>query len=432
MKFLCAYCSIYVYDSEKGDPSSGAMPGVVPKDFPEEWRCPVCGKPREYMQAVSEDIYANKLEHYSKTSAALPGEVQKHDINYYRSVARKQLTGICGEYNVCNGGPDRMCYGQKFGAPIGFGGAGQSNTFHENYLALKRYKLKERLVKKHVDPDLTLTLFGRKLVAPVFPAPMSGVRNSMADVMPEEDFYRAILKGAMAFGNFGFVGNTALVPDDTGLEAVKEVGAGVPVFKPQSQERLLDLLKKCDVPEVLAVGVDLDGAGSTTWARLGKPVYRKSEGELREIVDSTSKPVLFKGVVSIEDARAVFDSGAAAIGVSNHGGRVLDSGLGVADVLPEITKELKGKITILADGAVRTGFDVLKILALGADAALIGRPLARMAISGGAEAVRMYLDYVEGDLRSAMVMTGCDRLDEATRDILTLLPEREGGPDAFM
>ncbi|HXZ24166.1 MAG TPA: alpha-hydroxy-acid oxidizing protein, partial [Methanomassiliicoccales archaeon] len=148
--------------------------------------------------------------------------------------------------------------------------------------------------------------------------------------------------------------------------------------------------------------------------------------------DSTSKPVLFKGVVSIEDARAVLDSGAAAIGVSNHGGRVLDSGLGVADVLPGITKELKGKITILADGAVRTGFDVLKILALGADAALIGRPLARMAISGGAEAVRMYLDYVEGDLRSAMVMTGCDRLDEATRDILTLLPEREGGPDAFM
>jgi isopentenyl diphosphate isomerase/L-lactate dehydrogenase-like FMN-dependent dehydrogenase len=187
----------------------------------------------------------------------------------------------------------------------------------------------------------------------------------------------------------------------------------------------------CDVSQVLAVGVDLDGAGSTTWARLGKPVYRKSEDELRELVDSTDKPVLFKGIVSLEDATAVLDSGAAAIGVSNHGGRVLDSGLGVADVLPGIAKELKGKITILADGGVRTGYDVLKMLALGADAVLIGRPLARMAISGGAQAVRMYLDYVEGDLRSAMVMTGCDRLQEVSRDILALLPGREGGPDAF-
>ena len=80
-----------------------------------------------------------------------------------------------------------------------------------------------------------------------------------------------------------------------------------------------------------------------------------------ELVDSTEKPVIFKGIMSIEDAVKVLDSGAGACYVSNHGGRVLDGGQGMADVLPEIANEISGKIPILADGAVRTGFDVLKV-----------------------------------------------------------------------
>lgn len=72
----------------------------------------------------------------------------------------------------------------------------------------------------------------------------------------------------------------------------------------------------------------------------------------------------------------------------------------------------------MADGAVRTGFDVLKILALGADTAHIGRPLLRMSIGGGAEAVEMYYNYVKSDLRRAMIMTGCDTLKDVSRKIL--------------
>ncbi len=169
---------------------------------------------------------------------------------------------------------------------------------------------------------------------------------------------------------------------------------------------------------MIAVGVDLEGAGSTSWVTPEKQVYRKSEAELQELVDCTEKPVIFKGIMNTDDALKVVDSGAAACYVSNHGGRVLDSGQGVAEVLPAISEKISGKIPILADGTVRTGFDVLKIRALGADIALIGRTLAQACIGGGYVAVKMYFDYVKDDLRRAMVMTGCDTLEDATMHIL--------------
>ncbi|MBR9704120.1 hypothetical protein GOV12_01810 [Candidatus Pacearchaeota archaeon] len=192
----------------------------------------------------------------------------------------------------------------------------------------------------------------------------------------------------------------------------------MPIFKPQSQDRLKELFKRAKDAGVVAVGIDLDGCGSTNWAYRNKPVYRKSPQELIEIVKFTDLPVIFKGIMNIKDAQHVVNSGAYAIIISNHGGRVLDSSRGVADVLPEIADKFKGKILIGADGAVRTGYDVIKLLALGADFVSIGRPLIRMAIAGGPWAVKDYLDYVKKDFRNAMLMTGCDNLSEINKDIL--------------
>jgi 4-hydroxymandelate oxidase len=125
--------------------------------------------------------------------------------------------------------------------------------------------------------------------------------------------------------------------------------------------------------------------------------------------------------MNTEDAVKVVDSGAGACYVSNHGGRALDCGQGVAEVLPDIAEEISGKIPILADGTVRTGFDVLKIRALGADVSLIGWPLARVCIGGAYMAVKMYFDYVKDDLRRAMLLTGCDMLKDANMSILDKL-----------
>jgi len=413
MKYICSYCNIYVYDEEEGDIETRLDPGTKLDEIPDSWLCPVCGMPKEYLKEVREDVFSLKRNAYKET------QDQTKDINYYRSIARNMLKGVCGEYDVCNGQPDRLCSGQNFGSSIGFGGAGQGKTFEANYNSLQQYKLKMRVIKEHKEPDMSISIFNKTIAIPVMGASLSGVKNSMNDAIPEETFYRGLLKGAMASGSIGLVGNTPYSADDLGVDMVGENnGWGIPIFKPQSQDRLLELIKHAEKLGVIAAGVDLEGAGSTFWNTANKPVYRKSEKDLIELVDSTDLPLIFKGIMCAEDANKVLDSGAGACYVSNHGGRVLDGGQGVAEVLNDISNEISGKIPIMADGAVRTGFDVLKILALGADIALIGRPLARLSLAGGEVAVKMYYKYVKDDLHNAMILTGCDNLGEVDMDIL--------------
>ena len=128
------------------------------------------------------------------------------------------------------------------------------------------------------------------------------------------------------------------------------------------------------------------------------------------------------GIRDAQESRGLGDvykrQGAAAIVVSNHGGRVLDQTPGTADVLPEIAKKVKGKITILADGGVRNGVDVLKMLALGADAVLIGRPFVPASFGGQAEGVKAYIDSIAADLKSAMILTGCNSIEDVNSRIL--------------
>ncbi len=99
------------------------------------------------------------------------------------------------------------------------------------------------------------------------------------------------------------------------------------------------------------------------------------------MVESTRLPFIIKGIMTVDDALMAVESGASAIIVSNHGGRVLDYTPGTCEVLPDIAKSVKGKITILVDGGVRTGVDVVKMLGLGADAVLMGRPLLLLLLA---------------------------------------------------
>ena len=413
MKYVCTYCNVFAYDDEKGDLNAILEPGTTFDNISDTWRCPVCGMPKTFLKQISDDVFALKIAAYQGKNA------ETTDLNYYRNLARKMLTGTCGVYSICDGQRDRVCTGQKFGAPIGMGGAGQSRTFETNYNSLHEYRLKMRVVKAHHEPEMSLNIFGKDLVAPIMGASLSGVKLSLNDSIPEKLFYRGLLNGAKTFGSVGLVGNTPTAPEDLGVNTVGENGGwGIPIFKPQSQQKLIQLFKLAEEKDVIAVGVDLEGAGSTFWTSPEKRAYRKSENELQELVDSVEKPVIFKGIMSVEDALKVVDSGANACYVSNHGGRVMDCGQGVAEVLPEVADAVSGKITIMADGAVRTGFDVLKILALGADLALIGRPLAQMTVGGGEIAVEMYLNYVKDDLRRAMILTGCDNLGEIRKNIL--------------
>jgi 4-hydroxymandelate oxidase len=353
----------------------------------------------------------------------MTGDGAPDNLAAVRKRAQERMPGICTANKVCDGAPQRICQGQKYGRPVGFGGAGKGLSFAANVEALDRIKLKTRLVSAHGEPALGSSYLGSRLALPAMPSSLGGVRASMGGGLSELDFARSVLQGAKDAGVMGWIGNTADDGDEcAGIEAVASVGVGITIFKPQSNERLVELFELAERAGAAAVGVDLDGVGSTNWEKAGKPVYRKSARELRELADSTELPFVAKGVMCAEDALAALDAGADAMDVSNHGGRALDSTRGVADVLPEIARAVGGKVPVTAGGGVRTGFDVLKMLALGADAALVGRDVARAAIGGGAPGVRMHFEYLRSDLRRAMMLTGCNSVDDIDRRVLDAAP----------
>ena len=117
-------------------------------------------------------------------------------------------------------------------------------------------------------------------------------------------------------------------------------------------------------------------------------------------------PLVIKGIMTAEDAVLAVDHEAAGIVVSNHGGRQLDSTLGSLDALPDVVAAVRGRIEVYLDGGIRRGTDVLKALALGAKAVLVGRPILWGLALGGAEGVRAVLDQLHAELDTAMALAG--------------------------
>jgi 4-hydroxymandelate oxidase len=129
-------------------------------------------------------------------------------------------------------------------------------------------------------------------------------------------------------------------------------------------------------------------------------------------------PVLLKGVINPEDAARSLDSGAAGIVVSNHGARNLDTLPSTAAALPRIAEKLQGRLPILVDGGIRRGTDILKALALGAKAVLIGRPYLHGLAIGGAAGVARVLEILRFELRTAMALTGRTSIAEIDRSVI--------------
>jgi 4-hydroxymandelate oxidase len=404
VKWLCTVCNIYVYDEERGDPQTGIDPNTKVPDFPDSWKCPVCGATKEKLVPILEEEYWQKARAYT-------------DFTEKKEEKRNILVGVDNPLTV----PE---FRQEYGAPLGLRGIGQGLTYLANFSALSGYRLKKRLISKHEDPVIETDFLGTKVSMPVLGAPMSGL--SYVSNVTEEDFAYNILEGCKVAGTIGYTGNTSRDYENIhpAIMALKRVnGHGVNIFKPQSQDILIDLIKQSEEEKAVAVGVDIDGAGSVNFSLAGKPVFRKTIDELKELKCSTKLPFIVKGVLCVDDALTALFAGADVIGVSNHGGRVLDSGIGVADVLPEIVKAVRDtdngeNIIITADGGVRTGFDVVKMLALGADFVLVGRPLAREAVSSGVEGVKRILEYLRTDIRIAMIMTSCNTMKDINEGIL--------------
>jgi 4-hydroxymandelate oxidase len=140
--------------------------------------------------------------------------------------------------------------------------------------------------------------------------------------------------------------------------------------------------------------------------------------DLEWLLSLTRLPVLVKGVMAPADARRAIDSGIAGIVVSNHGGRTLDTLPATIDALPAIARAVAGRVPLLLDGGIRRGTDVLKALALGADAVLLGRPYVHGLAAAGAPGVAHVLHILRTELEVAMALTGCRDLAAVDRDLI--------------
>jgi 4-hydroxymandelate oxidase len=329
-----------------------------------------------------------------------------------RVLSRKKMKGICAAYPNCNGAGDNVCQKEAYGAPIGMGGVGLGYSFANNSKALKKIRVKTRLVGDHFEPDMSFDFFGMKLDFPIMGASTSGMAGYDESVS-ELEFCLDTIRGCLDAGSISWRGDTHFYSEDQhfALLAVEQSGGqAIPIFKPRAQDVLKRLIERAEKLGVKALGVDLDGCGSTNMSRGGQPVFRKSPKDLRELVNSTSLPFIFKGIMDPDDAEACADAGAKVVSVSNHGGRVMDTTPGVAEVLPAIVKRVGDRVMITADGGVRTGYDAFKMLALGADCVLIGRDVIRAALGGGRLGVGLQMARFKATLSRAMVMTGCQNL----------------------
>lgn len=327
--------------------------------------------------------------------------------------ARENLNGSCKVCKVCNG---VACAGEV----PGMGGKGSGSSFIENNKSLENVKINMRVIHNVTNPDTSIKLFGQEMTSPIFAAPVTGTTLNMGGKLTEREYITSVVEGCIKTGIYPMVGDTAV---DAflmeNLSVLKENnGQGIVFIKPWENEDIKRKIKLAEESGAFAVGVDVDACGLVTLSMHGKTVVPKNLDEIKELKATTKLPFILKGIMTVEDALMAVEAGVDAIVVSNHGGRVLDCTPGAAEVLPKIAEAVKGKVTILADGGVRTGVDVLKMIGLGADAVLIGRPFVTASFGGGTEGVETYINKLNSELVATMRLTGCQTIEDIDSKVI--------------
>ena len=318
-----------------------------------------------------------------------------------KAKAKERFNGACRLCPVCNG---VVCAGEV----PGMGGVGTGMGFRNNVSALADIKLNLRTVHRVNSPIMATALFGQEMSMPVLAAAVGGTAMNMKCTMSEAEYSAAVVTGSVQSGVLAMTGDGPN-PEvfQGGLAAIKaEQGKGIAIIKPRESERIVQLANEAAQAGAVAFGIDIDAAALINMTRAGQPVGPKSFIELEYIKRNTQIPFIVKGIMTVDDALACAEAGVDAIVVSNHGGRALDHTPGTAEVLPAIARAVQGRLVVMVDGGVRSGVDVLKMLALSAEFVLVGRPVIAGAVGGGAEGVKMVLDRLAAELRAAMVLTG--------------------------
>ena len=330
--------------------------------------------------------------------------------------AREVMAPKCRVCPECNG---KACKGEI----PGLGGIGNGSSFTVCREYLSRVKVLMNLVYEPSELDTSIELFGHRFAMPIFMAPIGGMDSNYNGYMTDEDFANMSIRGMVESGSLAFT------PDgfydslfELQLPIIKDAGGfAVPTIKPWETDKLLSKIRQAEEANALAVACDMDSCGNILLKKAGKPVYPMSQNTLAHIVQSTKLPFIPKGIMTADAAARCADAGCYGIVVSSHGGRVMEDAPAPCSMLPEIRAAVGDRIKVFVDGGIRSGMDVFKCLALGADAVLIGRPYVIAAHGGGQDGVVLYSKKLLQELRDVMVMTGCRSLLDIDQDKIRIL-----------
>lgn len=331
------------------------------------------------------------------------------------------------------------------------GGATDETTLRDNLAAWGRLAIRPRMLVGVGQRDPSVELLGRRRPHPVLIAPTAFQRFAHADGEI------ATARAAAATNTIMCLSTLATTSADALAEAVPEAPRWFQlyVFSDRGISRELVQRAADHGYEALVVTVDLPvvgirdrelraRVGSSAAEQVASAAAAGASGEMtpaafgalvdpdltwadiERFVAESPLPVLVKGILTAEDARLAVEHGAAGVIVSNHGGRQLDTVLSSADALPAVLDAIPDRIDVLVDGGIRRGTDVLKALALGARAVLVGRPvMCGLALDGSRGAQRV-LEILLGELDNALALAGAPKASQLDRTFVTQAPWAAG------
>jgi biotin carboxylase len=361
-----------------------------------------------------------------KTVRIVLGSGEDLNEGLIRKNALQKLAGVCSVCRICDG---RECAGWL----PGIGSVGEGSGFRRNLRSLKRFSILPDILKTLDNVSTGSELFGVPLDLPVLPAPVSNMEGNFRGIFSEEEYAKALLKGARKAGSIGCIaerereaGRSA--SDRSGpvsrggppshiFSALSDVfGFGVPFFNPYLGEATtLGNIEKAFAQGAKTIGLSLDMKDSRGAAFFG-------ERALASIVQKSPVPVLVKGILTKENALLAAGAGVKGIVLSNRGGRVLECLPSGFEMLPSVRGALGEDFLLVLDGGIRNGEDVFKALARGADLVLIGRPVFIFFAGGGEEGVAFFLNKIRNELREAMLLAGAKTVKEIRPGMIAEMP----------
>jgi lactate 2-monooxygenase len=378
--------------------------------------------------------------------------------DYYREIYARGLGGDTPSIPVAVEEQERRAHEamDERAANYVFAGAGAEHTMRANRAAFERYEIVPRMLRDVAERDLSLELLGTTMPAPLLLAPI-GVQKVV-----HEDGELATARAAAALGLPMIVSTNSHFTLEEIAEAADDAPRWFQLYWPNDREIAASFAKRAEAAGYGAIVLTVDtfipgwksrdlqqawlpflnGMGVANYFQ--DPVFRAglekppeedpgaatghflgvqanpslSWDDLAWLRETTSLPLVVKGIQHVEDAREAVRRGVDGIVVSNHGGRQVDGAIGSLDALAPIAEAVGDELTILFDSGVRSGADVLKALALGADAICLGRPYVWGLALGGQAGVETVLKMVLAELDLTLALCGYTSPDQLSRDSL--------------